>query len=206
MIDEIVERLRAGEVVALPTETVFGLACALNSEEGLAKLIQLKSREVSSGKVFTLVPRDFQEFAVFAKTDRLKHIRIRSCTPDSEMAGGEAKTAEVWLVEHTPGAVTAILPKNPNFKHPYFDNFEKIGLRIPDYPLFRELLPLIGPILLTSANPRDLPAARTAAEAQEYFPDVFVVGGEAGGVEPSTVIDFSGEEAAVLREGPVKLD
>ena len=182
-MEQIAGRLKNGEVVALPTETVFGLACALNSGKGVAELIRLKNRDVQSGKVFTLVPERFEDFERFVEIP------------------GKYKE---WLRAHIPGPVTAILSKSLSFSHPYFDNFEKIGLRIPDYQLFEKLLPMSVPILLTSANPRGLAVARTVEEVRGYFPGIFIVEGEAGEAEPSTVIDFTSEVPKVLREGPVK--
>ena len=184
-VEEIAELLQRGEVVALPTETVFGLAVSLESETGIQKLIKLKNRNIESGKVFTLVPTDISEFE--------RYILIL----DRELFDTKVKPS-------IPGALTVLLPKNPAFTHPYFDHFEKIGLRIPDFPLFAQLLPLSGPLLLTSANPRDLPTAKDFTEVEQYFPGLPVVREPAGNQPASTIVDLTGQKPAILRQGALK--
>ena len=143
---QIIKSLREGQVVALPTETVFGLAISLNSPSALEKLIYLKRRDLKSGKVFTLVPEsraDIEKYAVITKL------------------------AREYIAKYVPGEITLILNKNPEFSHPYFDHFNTVGIRIPKSPLFSAILPSTGPLLLTSANPRgDAPAidSKTVAE------------------------------------------
>ena len=184
-VEEIAKILGQGEVVALPTETVFGLAVSLESETGIQKLIKLKNRDIESGKVFTLIPTSISEFERYA------------LIPDRELFDTKVKP-------YIPGALTVLLPKNPAFTHPYFDHFEKIGLRIPDFPLFAQLLPLSGPLLLTSANPRDLPVAKDFTEVEQYFPGLPVVREPAGNQPASTIVDLTGQKPAILRQGALK--
>lgn len=153
-------------VTTVPTETVEGYAVALNSEQGIRDLMKLKDRDFDSGKVFTLVPESIEAIS--------KYVVV----PDQ---------AKSYIEKYFPGELTLILPKNPDFHHFYYDHFDSIGIRIPNYPLFKELLRDNGAILLTSANPRGgTPRSIT-------------------GHKPSTIIDFTKEKPVIIREGNLKI-
>lgn len=185
-VTKIAELLRNNQVVALPTETVFGLAVSLESLPALSKLIEIKNRQVNSGKVFTLVPTSPQDISSFVDIPSL-------ATP--------------LIQRYFPGPLTLILPKKPGYTHPYFDNFTKIGVRIPDFPLFRRLLPLSGPLLLTSANPRGEEPCLNPEEVILRLPDVdAVVMSPAANTPPSTILDFTADRAKTIRQGLLKID
>lgn len=149
-------------VTVVPTETVEGYAVALSSRQGILDLMRLKDRDFSSDKVFTLVPESKEAIS--------KYVII----PDG---------AKNLINQYIPGEITLILPKNPNFKHFYYDHFESIGIRIPNHPLFPKLLTENGALLLTSANPRGgTPKSIT-------------------GHLPSTIIDFTTSAPRVIRQG-----
>lgn len=162
MKNQIITDLLAGEIVTIPTETVEGYAVSLNSEPAVRKLMQLKDRDFDSGKIFTLVPEN--------KSAIPKYVII----PDA---------AKPLIERYLPGELTLILPKNPNFHHFYYDHYGTIGIRTPDHPLFAEILPHTGPLILTSANPRGgTPKSIT-------------------GHLPSTIIDFTDKHPKILRQG-----
>ena len=166
-ISDFVNILSSGNIVTIPTETVEGYAVALNSEQGIRDLMKLKDRDFNSGKVFTLVPE--------SKDAISKYVII----PNS---------AKPLIDQYFPGELTLILPKNPGFKHFYYDHYNTIGIRIPDHPLFPELLKTVGPIILTSANPRGgTPKSLT-------------------GHQPSTIIDFTDPtHPRLLRQGNLQI-
>lgn len=179
-VPEIAAALKAGAVVALPTETVYGLAISLASAPALKRLGLLKNRRPGSGKLFTLVPESFEQISEYAEI------------PD---AYREELSSQI------PGPLTAVLQKNPAFRHPYYDRLSKIGIRIPDYPLFAELLSLSGPLILTSANPRNLPVARTITEVRQYFGDGVLMPVDGGLLteRASKVVDYTTSDPTVLR-------
>ncbi|MBQ9017857.1 Sua5/YciO/YrdC/YwlC family protein [Candidatus Saccharibacteria bacterium] len=165
--------LLAGKIVTLPTETVNGYAVSLNSKQAIIDLMQLKERDFDSDKIFTLVPESVSAISKYVITPPV---------------------AKSLIDRYIPGELTIILPKNPDFHHFYFDEimrrgrFNGIGIRIPDYPLFAELLPETGPLLLTSANPRGgTPKSVT-------------------GHLPSTIIDFTGKHPRIIRQGNLHID
>lgn len=164
----LVNVLRAGRIATVPTETVEGYAVALSSEQGIKDLMTLKDRDYNSGKIFTLVPE--------SKAVISKYVII-------------PPAAQPLISKCIPGELTLVLPKNPNFHHFYYDEFAHrglnigIGIRIPNHPLFPELLKNVGPLLLTSANKKGgTPKSVT-------------------GHLPSTIIDFTGPTPKILRQG-----
>ena len=167
MKNQIIDDLMSGKIATVPTETVEGYAVTLNSEQGIRDLMKLKDRDFNSGKVFTLVPES---------KDAIKKYAL---IPNQ---------AQSLIDKYVPGELTLILPKNPEFKHFYYDRYNTIGIRIPDHPLFPELLEKVGPIILTSANPRGgTPKSLT-------------------GHQPSTIIDFTDpQNPKLLRQGNLKI-
>lgn len=181
----ILKALKEGKVVALPTETVFGLAIALHSPTALEKLIYLKRRDLKSGKVFTLVPESREDIAKYAVLNR----------PARD------------FLKYIPGEITLILHKNPEFSHPYFNHFSTIGIRIPKSSLFSTLLPLSGPLLLTSANPRGDSPATSSETVKETLPkvDLLVTGKTPANRLPSTIVDLTGKKPVIVRQGSLKI-
>ena len=162
MKNQITTDLLSDKIVTIPTETVEGYAVSLNSEPAIQKLMKLKDRNYNSGKIFTLVPEN--------KTKISEYCII-------------PKTAEPLIEKYIPGELTLILPKNPNFHHFYYDHYNTIGVRIPNHPLFAEILPQTGPLILTSANPRGGTPKSTAGHL------------------PSTILDFSSKHPKIVRQG-----
>lgn len=166
MKNQIIKDLQAGKVVTVPTETVEGYAVMLNSEPAIRALMQLKDRDLNSGKYFTLVPESRAAISKYA------------LIPEG---------AQELIKKYVPGELTLVLPKNPEFHHFYYDHFKTIGIRIPDYPLFAELLQVVGPLILTSANKKGgTPRSLT-------------------GHLPSTIVDFTEKQPKILRQGNLKV-
>lgn len=183
---QITKALKEGQVVALPTETVYGLAISLNSATALEKLIFLKRRDLQSGKIFTLVPESRSDIAKYATLNKL---------------------AREYIAKYIPGEITLILHKNPEFNHPYFNHFTTIGIRIPASPLFETILPETGPLLLTSANPRGDQPAISSDEVVKTMPkvDLIVEGRTQEGKLPSTIVDLTSKKPKILRQGGLKV-
>ena len=184
-ITQIIKSLNSGLVVALPTETVYGLAISLNSASALEKLIFLKKREIGSGKVFTLVPESRDTIPNYARLN---------------------KASSTLVNKYVPGEITLILPRSSEFRHPYFDHFHTIGIRIPKHPLFSQILKETGPLLLTSANPRGDTPATTSNEVKKSMPKVDVlVTGTSGKRDPSTIVDCTSTPLKILRQGTISI-
>ena len=104
-----------------------------------------------------------------------------------------------------PGPLTVVLPRRPGLAADLGDDDLTVGVRCPDHPVPLALCAKAGPLAMTSANLHGEPTSETAEEVSQVFGDAVVVvldGGPARGL-PSTVVDCTGQEPRLLREGRV---
>ena len=184
-VAEAVAAIRAGKLVVLPTDTVYGLAASAHSAGPAGLLAEAKGREAS------------QPIALVAADLGI----LLDCVP--ELEGRAAALVGALL----PGPYTLVLP-NPARRYPWLTGSRPatIGVRIPaSSGPGRDVLEQLGSLAATSANLTGGPDPRTAAEVPAEIRAAAAVvldGGELPGT-PSTVLDFSGPEPRVLREGAV---
>jgi L-threonylcarbamoyladenylate synthase len=177
--------LRAGGVVATPTDTVYGICVALDTPGGIERLFRVKRRPPDRGIALLL-------------DDAGQAATIGIVTPAA------ASLAEAcW-----PGGLTLVLARRPGVVLPdvLTGGAATIGLRVPDHPAPRALARDVGPLPTTSANVSGLPEARDAGEIVETLGDAIDLvldGGPAHGGPASTVVDCTGEPIRVLRVGAV---
>ncbi len=173
--------LKKGGILAVPTETVYGLAVSLNNEAAILKLLTLKDRAVDSGKVLTIMVPSVKSIKDYAE---INHRQMR-------------------LARHYfPGELTLILRKNADFQHVYFNNFDTVGIRIPANDYMLKLMEETGPLLVTSANPRGEQPCMHSSEVETRIKSIDgIVRGKAGGSLPSTIIDWSADEPRQIRAG-----
>ena len=180
-----VAAIRAGEPVVLPTDTVYGLCADAHRSEPANRLYRLKGRP------------ETQPTAILASDVDL----LLECVP--ELRGRTDAILRALL----PGPFTLVLP-NPaqRFRWVTGSRYDAIGVRVPELTgPGREVLEQVGCLVATSANKPGGPDARRLEEVPEEIRGgaaAVVDGGELPGT-PSTVIDFSGEEPRVIREGAV---
>jgi L-threonylcarbamoyladenylate synthase len=182
-IDRAAEVLRSGGIVAIPTETVYGLA-VLPTEHGVERLIRAKQRSAEKGIQLLI--------------DSLPQARaVATLTPASE-----ALAARYW-----PGPLTLVLERGPDSHLPELIGGGRptLGLRLPDHPVPRALARLLGPIAASSANVSGQPDATTAERVLETLAEEVALviddGPVRGGVPSSVVACLPGRALAVLREG-----
>lgn len=176
-----INTLRKGGILGVPTETVYGLAVAADNTEAIKKLLNVKNRHIDSGKVLTMMVADVDEMKKYVEMNRMTTNLAR---------------------RYFPGELTLILKQREDWRHPYFDNFHTVGIRIPDHEYMLDLLREAGPLLVTSASPRGEEPCRTSHELSKRMPSVdLIVKGECGGGLPSTVIDITTETPRSLRQG-----
>lgn len=182
-VDAAVEAIRAGRLAVVPTDTVYGLATTPYSEVPVRALYRAKGRD------------DLQPTALVAADLDV----LVECVP--ELRGRAGAIARALL----PGPFTLILP-NPasRFRWLTGSSPETIGVRVPELAgPGGEVLARVGAMAATSANLPGGPDPRTLDEVPPELraaADALVDGGELPGT-PSTVIDFTGLEPVVLREG-----
>lgn len=173
-------------VVALPTDTVYGLAAIVFDPAGVDRLYAVKGRNhtkaiavlLAEPAQLDLVARDLPEAA-------------------------RRLAAAFW-----PGPLTLVVPKRKEVPD-IVSADESIGVRIPDHPVARSLIARSGPLAVTSANLSGAENAVTALEVLEQLKgriDLILDGGRAPGGLPSTVVDCRSEPLKVLREGPISLE
>ena len=176
--------LAAGEIIGLPTDTVYGIAADPMQHSAVERLFVAKDRpEIKPIPVLAASIEDVRRVAVIEDDV-------------STIAG-----------RHWPGGLTLILPRAPAVPDWVGDpGRDTVGVRIPDHPVALEILTAAGPLAVTSANRSSEKPAIDAAGAKESLGNVVAVylPGVAGGGEASTIVDLSGHEPRILRQGPVE--
>ncbi len=173
--------IRRGGVVAIPTDTVYGLACDPANGAAVDRIYEIKRRPAAL------------ELTLLAAT-------IGDLEEDVELdANARALTREYW-----PGALSIVCPlRRRRWAIPRSGS--TLSVRVPAHPVALELLRCTGPLATTSANRHGEPApdtARGVSEALGGEVDGVVDGGRCGGLA-STIIDCTTTTPRVLREGPI---
>jgi tRNA threonylcarbamoyl adenosine modification protein (Sua5/YciO/YrdC/YwlC family) len=172
--------LRAGGLVAGPTDTLYGIFSAWGNASALEKVYKHKGRS--------------QEKKLLALASDLDMIIpwISEAPP-------------AWLTRHWPGALTLVLPAKD---HPL--DWETIAFRVPDFAFARMLAAALAePFYAPSANPQGAPPARTCEEAEDYFDtaiDLYIDGGAAADTLASTLVSCLTPQPEVLRQGALRID
>ncbi len=181
------EILRAGGLVAFPTDTVYGLGCLAFDQAAIESIYVAKDRPLEKA-----IP------VLIADVDDLD--RVARDLP--ELARRLA--SRFW-----PGPLTLILPKRADLPAAVSAT-ATVGVRVPDNDAARTLLRAAGPMAVTSANLSGRASPRTVSEVMAQLGrriPLILDGGETRGGIPSTVVDISsGAEPVILREGPITLD
>ncbi len=182
---EAIEVLRRGGVVALPTDTVYGIAVALDAPDGIERLFRVKRRPPDRGIILLL-----------------------DAASQAASIGVIGPAASALADALWPGGLTVVVPQRPDVPLPaaLTGGTPTIGLRVPDHGAPRALAAAVGPLPTTSANVSGLPEARDADEILAQLGegiDLILDGGPARGGPPSTVVDCTVEPPVILREGAV---
>ena len=184
-IEQAVTSLRRGGIVALPTETVYGLVVDPRDPVAVTRLYGLKAR-----------PRAVALALLIGSPDLLTQ------WADHLPAGAARLARALW-----PGPLTLVLPRGAHVDDGLTGGLATIGLRMPDHPIAQSVLADFGGALAsTSANLHGAPSATTAAEVAATLGkgvDVILDGEPACAGMASTVVDATGEEPIVLRQGAV---
>jgi L-threonylcarbamoyladenylate synthase len=186
-LERIAEIVTGGGVVAIPTDTVYGLACHPEQAQAAERIFVLKRRP--SEMELSLLGATGDDLARFGHLDR--------------------SPAAVRLAERFwPGPLSIIVPAATPRHAAIPRHGATISLRVPAHPGTRALLALTGPLATTSANRHGEPPATTAEQVAKLFAaelDAILDGGPAAGL-PSTIIDCSVDPPRLLRTGPLGAD
>lgn len=172
---EAITTLQHGGVIAHPTDTVWGLACDAGNPKAVKKLHALKRSDPSKPLLLNLPSKSY-----------LNQIGAQLCK------------AHTLIRAFWPGALSLLVLSK--------DHKGKLGVRLPDHQLSQALARKFGkPLTTTSANLAGKPVAKDAAEVARIFPkiDLILDDGSRSRNNPSTLVDVSGAEAVLIREGSI---
>lgn len=184
-LEKAIAAIEDGEVVGLPTDTVYGIGADPFNDGAVARLFELKGR-----------PEHKPIGLLVASVEQAKQI--------GEIEGFANDLAS----RHWPGALTLVVAPKVILADWIGDaQRQTVGLRVPDHPVAIELLSRLGPLAVTSANVSGGPESMSDVDAFAVFGErvrVYLEGSATGG-ESSTVVDATGSKLVVLRHGPVRV-
>lgn len=183
LIRQAVEIIRQGGLIAYPTDSAYALGCQIGNRMALDRIRAL--RNLDKDHNFTLVCRDLSELATYAKVDNLMFRLIK---------------------KYTPGPFTFILEATSEvprrLKHP---KRKTIGMRVPDNPIALALMaelgePLMSSTLLLPGDEYPMTDPYEIRETLEHDLELVIDGGFCG-MEPTTVVDLTGDSPQIMRQG-----
>jgi len=187
-VHKAVESLMKGELVAIPTETVYGLAANATDDEALRKIYALKNRPFYNPLI----------------------LHIHSVKQLSSIAEDIPAAALKLADAFWPGPLTLVLKKQAAISNVVTSGKDTVAVRIPDHPLTLELLSLLDfPLAAPSANPFGQISPTSAKHVYDYFGETIEVildGGECQKGIESTIVGFENDIPVLYRLGSVSLD
>jgi len=185
-IDAALGILRAGGLVAFPTDTVYGIGSLAFDEKAVQSIYEAKGR--SEEKAIPVLLRGTAEL------DQVSHSLPRM--------------ARLLAEQFWPGPLTLVVPKVPRLPSAVSAS-DTVGVRVPDHPVALALLKRSGPLAVTSANLSGRPSPCTAQDVSQQLDGrvaLILDGGRTPGGIPSTVLDCTRAEPRILRAGPITLE
>lgn len=183
LIDQAVERIRAGDVVVYPTDAAYAIGCQIGNKNAMERIAQI--RDLGPKHQYAIMCCDLSDIATYAKVDNATYRLLKA---------------------NTPAITTFILPATSEVPRRLMHPKKKtIGLRIPSNPICQALLKELGEPLLTSTlilsgqeDPLDDPYDIESQLSKRI--DVFIDGGF-GTLTTTSIVDLSGEHPEIIRHG-----
>jgi len=188
-IYQIAQRLKKGEIAIFPTDSVYTITCAFGSNKGIERICKLMGKKPTQANL-SIICSDYEMMSQFTLPFSTQIFRLMKNT--------------------LPGPFTFIMKANVRKFRGYENKRQTVGVRIPDEPFLLKVIQELGePLVCSSLHSDDelMQYFTDPEEVEEKFNsmvDIFVEDGP-GGLEPSTIIDCTGNEPQVLREGKGKL-
>jgi tRNA threonylcarbamoyl adenosine modification protein (Sua5/YciO/YrdC/YwlC family) len=181
-INQIADKLRSGAVICYPTDTVYGIGCDIFNQKAIKKIFQIKKR--AKYKPFSFMCSSLKNVSDYGHVSNMAYRIMRKALP---------------------GPFTFVLPAAKIVPKIMITKQKTVGIRVPQNNICLELIEALGnPILTTSAILEKQGA--TLSEAYEFeellghMVDLVIDGGMIY-PDPSTIVDFSGDEPKILRQG-----
>src|SRR4051812_8676273 len=182
-----VEAVKSGELVVLPTDTVYGIGADAFTPHAVTALLNAKGRGRNVPPPVLVGSRHTLDGLVYSLP----------------------KAARDLADAFWPGALTIIVEHSPSLQWDIGDTGGTVGIRMPLHPVALEVLREVGPMAVTTANKIGRPAPLTAEAAREqleYSVRVYLEAGEAVDPAPSTIVDVTGDVPKVLRDGAIPFE
>ncbi len=186
-ITKAINSYQKTDIIAFPTDTVYGIGANIFDEEAIRKIYKTKHRSIN------------KPLAVLC-ANKQQILQVVNEIP---------KDIELLIEQFMPGALTVILSKNPNVPVYVNSGLETIGVRIPKHEVALEILKAIGPLATTSANisgEDNIIVGEDVIELLGSEVDIIINGGVTEIGIPSTVVTIENQEIKVLREGFISLE
>lgn len=186
-LEQAASALRRGELVVLPTDTVYGLGADAFTPDAVARLLDVKGRG-----------RDMPVPVLVGSPRTLDGIVV-----------GLGQLGRNLVDAFWPGALTVVCRHQPTLAWDLGDTRGTVAVRMPLHPVAIELLRAFGPMAVSSANRSGSPPATSVDEAVEALGEdvsVYLDGGPSGDSLPSSIVDLTGATPVLLREGAVPLE
>lgn len=186
-LQHIVDVLRDGGTVIYPTDTIYGIGCDALNVRAVEKICALKGIDPQKSNL-SIICNDLSNISEYAKVSNNTFKLMR---------------------KNLPGPFTFILPTTSSLPKIY-KNRKTVGIRVPDNSIIRELVSMLGnPILSTTVKDENDEVEYTTDpeliyEKWDEFADIVIDGG-IGGIDPSTVVDCTGDEPVIIRQGKGEL-
>ncbi len=183
LIRQAAEMIHAGGIVALPTDSSYALACHLDDKAAVDRLRRI--RGIDDKHHLTLLCRDLSDLATYARVDNVQYRLLKTATPGPY----------TFILE-----ATREVPRR--LSHP---SRKTIGLRVPEHAIAQSLLaelgqPLLGTTLILPGSDEPLHDPDEIRDALQRQVELVIDGG-ACSLQPTTVVDLTGDAPVVLREG-----
>jgi len=178
--------VQSGELVVIPTDTVYGIGADAFDADAVARLLRAKGR----GR------------------EMPPPVLVSAATTLDALAVGVPSYARALMEELWPGPLTLVCHQQPSLQWDLGDTRGTVAVRMPDHAVALELLARTGPLAVSSANTTGRPAATDADQAEAMLGEKVAVvldDGPTPGSAPSTIVDVTGDAGRVLRLGAVSL-
>lgn len=184
-IEELANIINSDGVLAIPTDTVYGLCAKMNSKKARDNLMRVKNRP--SDKALPIMCADLEQIKSIAKVDEK-----------------EEKIIKAFM----PGPITLIMQKSSDLPEYINQGSSEIGVRMATSETIKKLINKVGcPICVTSANLSGEPVCESIEEIQNKFLNIDgVIEGQVSYGKASTIVDCTSDEIKIIREGPISLE
>ena len=183
LVNQVVAILKSGGIIIYPTDTIYGLGCDIHQPKAIERICRIKNIPCEKANL-SFICYDLSQLSLYAKQ-----------LPTSTYRA---------LKQNLPGPYTFVLEASKQVPKILKTKKDTVGIRVPDNEIARAILKELGnPVLSTSLpgeNVEDYTDPEIIHDRFEKLVDIVIDGG-IGGMQPSTVIDFTSGEAEVIREG-----